>query len=105
MKLDRHINKNRKGKYALVKLREIPGRPKSRPALARAIMKNPKVLDWGFNDTAAEFFLIRLRDKYAHVALLAYAAAAEKDDPQYAEAIRKLAQKSGPMSKFCKKPD
>ncbi len=56
MKLDRNINPDGRGKYALIKLREL-------------------YIDHG--DTPdTEFFVIRLKDKYAEAALRAYADAA-----------------------------
>lgn len=51
---------------------------------------NPKAVDFGDSEDT-DFFVIRLKDKYAAAALLAYANEARKDDPEYADDILKLA--------------
>lgn len=94
MKLDRNDNPNGKGKYALVKLREIRSNPKTKPALARAISKNPDCLDLGVRHSDGEFFVIRLKDKYAAAALEAYANAAQYDDEEYAGQVYMLAERA-----------
>jgi hypothetical protein len=77
MKLDRNINPDGKGKYALIKLRE-----------------KPFVVDFG--DTPdSDFFVIRLKDKYAAPALLAYSLAAREDgDIEWADEVFRLAEKA-----------
>lgn len=52
-----------------------------------------------------EHFVIMLKDKYAQEALRAYALAAKKDDPEYAEQVWELMQRSGPDHPDCKTPD
>ena len=53
-----------------------------------------------------EFFVVMLKDKYALAALLAYAEAAYADGQRdYATDVLKLADRAGPLSKFCKEPD
>lgn len=95
MKLDRNINTDRKGKYALIKLRvdvpvvhivENPAEPIMAEVQSRAI-------DFG-NTPETEFFVIRLKDKYAYEALRAYALAATIDDPEYALEVMDLASKA-----------
>lgn len=114
MKLDRNINGDGRGKYALLKLRKLneftePGDPFQTvsPMIAEAItvLENAGILDWGRAGTEAEFMLIRLKDKYAAEALEAYAAAAVEDDPEYAGEIRDMANRAGPNSPWCKAPD
>ena len=87
MKLDRNITNPRRGKYALIKLRE------STVKLDRdrgCLMVNESAVDFG--DTAdSDFFVIRLKDKYAAAALTAYAQAAMIDDPEYAKEVLALA--------------
>ena len=86
MKLDRNLNANGKGKYALLNLR------------------NDRI-EWGFVGASDEFFVIKLKDKYAQAALIAYADAAEHDDPEWAKEVRELAQRSGKNHPLCKQPD
>lgn len=71
MKLDRNVNSNGRGKYAIINLRT-------------------NLVEWG--DTPdQEFFVIKLKDKYAEAALMAYANAANADDSEYAHEVRELA--------------
>ena len=86
MKLDRNENINGKGKYALLNLRT-------------------NKIEWGYVDEPDEFFVIKLRDKYAKDALEAYAAAIIHDDPEFAEQVIELAMRAGPDSPYCKEPD
>ncbi len=86
MKMDRNLNANGKGKYALLNLRE-------------------DIIEWGFVGGSNEFFVIKLKDKYAQAALEAYANAAECDDLEWANEVRKLAQRSGQNHPLCKRPD
>jgi hypothetical protein len=105
MKLDRNVNASGRGKYALVKLRNVgqlddyhfPGR------LFKAL-ERINMLDWG-DKPETEFFVIRLKDKYAQAALHAYAIAAREEDPEYADEIEALAARAGSSSPFCKRPD
>ena len=72
MKLDRNINGNGRGKYALLKLRKLDdwlqsGATAEVPAPIReaiALLEREGMLDWG-DKPETEFFLIRLKDKYA----------------------------------------
>ena len=52
-----------------------------------------------------ETFVLVLKDRAAQAALLAYAKEAEIFDPEYADEVRKLAQRSGPNHPNCKTPD
>ena len=128
MKLDRNINANKRGKYALLKLRRLTeieawsggeGEALDRQAVIDAIqlLERARILDWGWAGTEAEFFVIRLKDKYAGAALEAYANAAGMDahtDPddeksmekrKWALEVLKLAERAGRLSPFCKEPD
>lgn len=116
MKLDRNINENKRGKYALIKLRRLAevdawdggdGEVADRQAVidAIALLERADILDWGVAGTESEFMVIRLKDRYAHNALVAYASTARLDDPEYAADILEMATRSGPYSKWCKKPD
>ena len=85
MKLDQNINYDGKGKYALINLRT-------------------NQVHWGKPHSEHEFFVIKLKDKYASAALFAYACAAEADDPEYAAEVRNLAQRSH-NHPYAKQPD
>ena len=86
MQLDRNINANGYGKYALLNLRR-------------------NKIEWGEVFGPDEFFVVKLKDKYAQAALNAYADAAQSDDPEWAAEIRALADRSGPNHPLCKQPD
>lgn len=90
MKLDRNSNPSGVGKYALIKLRNMPeGYPKVSGSGNEFVTVPSNCVDFG--DTPdTEFFVIRLKDKYAERALLSYALAAMKDDPEYGSEIKKL---------------
>lgn len=105
MKLDRNLNPTGKGKYALINLRKIPGDPRTPDALADAIKVNTQAIEFGIAGEPDEFWLIKLKDKYAAAALAAYADAAQADDPEYAQQVRELVKRAGPNSPFCKTPD
>lgn len=90
MKLDRNITNPRKGKYALLRLREWPHGHTPECQAAFETLKEAGAIDFGDTD-ATDFFLIRLKDKYASTALYAYSEAAREDDPEYADEILQLA--------------
>jgi hypothetical protein len=109
MKLDRNINGTGLGKYGLVKNRVLFGddlteenRKKAQDAVA--MLYSLGVIEWGEPGTESEFFVIKLRDTHARVALRAYAADIAHMS-EYREDVRKLAERAGPASPFCKKPD
>lgn len=90
MKLDRNITNPRRGKYALIKLREAKvRRVNSRVTSDNMLEVNESAVDFGNYDN--DFFVIRLKDKYAGPALRAYANAARLDDPEYAGEVDDLA--------------
>lgn len=105
MKLDRNLNPSGKGKYALINLRKIEGDPRTAESMAQAISKNPESIEFGLVGAPDEFWLIKLKDKYAGAALQAYADAARVDDPEYADQVEAMAMRAGANSAFCKKPD
>lgn len=92
MKLDRNINQDGRGKYALIKLRETSLNA-SHKALAIAESKmlvvEPYAVDFGDSEDT-DFFVIRLKDKYAAPALHAYGESAMRDDPEYGREIIEL---------------
>lgn len=93
MRLDRNVNEDGKGKYALLKLRR-QHQPISAECMAAAdLLKQSGLLDFG--DTPdTEFFVIRLKDKYSPVALFAYAASAFPEDPEYSSEVLELAKRA-----------
>lgn len=105
MKLDRNLSPSGKGKYALINLRKIDGDPRTPEAMAAAILAQPEAVQLGIVGEPDEFWLIKLKDKYAAAALQAYADAAQADDPEYANQVRDMVQRAGPNSPFCKTPD
>lgn len=112
MKLDRNINGNQgRGKYALLLLRQLATFDSTETfgdnELAGPIraLEKAGVLDWGCEGSESEFFVIRLKDKYAADALAAYALAAQGDDPEYAREIAALAARASANNPHCKQPD
>lgn len=104
MKLDRNINADGLGKYALLKLRNLR---RGDPAVDAALrtLDEAGVLDWG-NTVDSEFFVIRLKDKYAAAALHTYAHHAVRDgEVEYGQEIMEMAKRSGEWHPNCKKPD
>lgn len=102
MKLDRNINADGHGKYAVVRVR---GPLSDSARYAIGLLQEDGIIDFGTLGEPDEFFVIKLRDKYAGIALAAYALVAAADDPEYATEVRDLALRAGPNSPFCKKPD
>lgn len=94
MKLDRNITNPRRGKYALIKLRKSTLTPLHVDVAKRAvslITVEPEAIDFG-DRMDTDFFVIRLKDKYAAPSLFAYADAALADGQnEYADEIRRLA--------------
>jgi hypothetical protein len=91
MQLDRNKNPDGRQKYALIKLRvDQPVPLKEYPDL---VTVQAKAVDFG-NTSDTEFFVIKLKDKYAFSALSAYAAAAAADDTEYADQVYELALKA-----------
>ena len=105
MKLDRNTNSTGKGKYALINLRKIGGDPRTPEDMTEAIKASPQSIEFGFVGAPDEFWLIKLKDKYAAAALTAYADAAQADDPEYAQQVREMVKRAGQNSPYCKTPD
>jgi hypothetical protein len=113
MKLDRNINADGRGKYALLKMREVERFATDDPfypiqkdiAAAIKLLEDEGILDWGTAGTEREFFVIRLKDRYAGAALAAYAASIREADPEFAAEVDDLVARAGPRSAFCKEPD
>ena len=104
MKLDRNINANGRGKYALLKLRNLRAGDTSVDAALRTL-DEAGILDWG-STPETEFFVMRLKDKYARIPLHAYSDEAFRDgEKEYAAEVGAMAMRAGTHSPFCKKPD
>jgi hypothetical protein len=111
MKLDRNINANGRGKYALLKLRRVrelqdtlTEEGKQRLAQAFDLLEAAGILDWG-NTIDSEFMVIRLKDAAAEQGLREYANKAAEFDPEYAGEIAEMARRAGPNHPNCKQPD
>ncbi len=76
MKLDRNANEDGKGKYALIKLREAELQEGMSTNCTPVVTVPLSAVDFGCTPDS-EFFVIRLRDKHAGVALCAYAMSAQ----------------------------
>lgn len=93
MKLDRNITNPRRGKYALVLWRQfqkLDVERQRRFTEALQTLESLAALDYG-DSAETDFFVIRLKDKYAGHALIAYGMAAIDDDPEYAGEVLQLA--------------
>lgn len=119
MRLDRNINGDGRGKYALINLRkardkmaeagEHGGRSTTAVEVQMAldVLEDQGLLTYGDTGAEDEFFVIKLRDRYARAALQSYANSATQDDfdKEYIADIDKLASRAGRFSPFCKDPD
>lgn len=88
MKLDRNSTDPKRGKYALIKLRVAKPVPLDQHGIHHSV--ETEAIDYG-STPETDFFVIRLKDKYAAPALAAYAWAALRDDPEYAKEVLDLA--------------
>lgn len=96
MRLDRNITSPRRGKYALIKLRVDDVTPRLKIPNLVTVAVAVEAIDLG--DThESDFFVIRLRDKYAANALHAYSASCRADDPEFSREVLDLANKAAAM--------
>lgn len=87
MKLDRNENATGVGKYALVNMRRLMALGHDQQNEAHQLMAQLSelgVVDWGAKGADDEFFVIKLKDRNAESALVAYADAAEEHDKEWA---------------------
>ena len=112
--MDRNINDDGLGKYAVINLRrlnETSGHYSTferwPPKIAEALktLDDAGVLEWGRTGEPDEFFLLKLKDVNAEHALIAYADQANITDKEFAGEVYELAQRAGANSPFCKHPD
>ncbi len=80
-----------------------------RDGLGKYRVWNNRKQAWVINDGPGEVnehFVIMLKDKYARVALMRYAAEAQEDgQDEYARDVMELANRAGPCHPNCKAPD
>lgn len=76
MKLDRNINKDGRGKYALVNIRELDGfAADSKVREAFEILRKHGVVTLGNESPGDQFFVMKYKDVFTAPALFAYARA------------------------------
>lgn len=109
MKLDQEAKG--RNKYALIKNRRLDqlaaengGELDPKIAHALALLLEQGVLDVG-DKPETEFFVMRLKDRYAGPALLTYANHAAAGDIEYANGVNRLSKRSGMSHPNCKTPD
>lgn len=115
MKLDRNVNGDGKGKYALVRLRGIEADSEAHRLLQRLYELGH--LDWGCVGDRDEFFVVKLRDRFAAGAIGGYGsevmkASRREDDrdraralAQWAVEVASMLPRSGELSPYCQEPD
>lgn len=107
MKMDRNINDDGLGKYAVINLRNLKrymNVPEVKEALE--VLKAADALEWGCVGEPDEFFLIKLKDINAEHALVAYADQANHNgDKEFAGEVYEMARRSGRHNPHCKHPD
>lgn len=100
-----------RNKYALIKNRKLDeiaaengNELPANIAHAMALLLEEGVLDVG-DRPETEFFVMRLKDRYAGPALLTYANHAAANDIEYAGEVNKLSKRAGMAHPNCKNPD
>ena len=86
MRLQRNLTGGLKGKYSIIDNR------------------TGRVID-GPVFTEDEFFVLKLKDRHALPALIAYANSIHDTDPEMADDVFQLASRAGEFSRWCKEPD
>lgn len=97
MRLDRNADQSGVGKYALINLRRYRALPADKAQEAHELLGKLDrlgIIDTGARGAADEFFVIKLKDKYAAAALTAYANAAVDDDKEWASQVLALATRA-----------
>lgn len=109
MKMDRNINTNGRGKYALLLLRQLAlcaGGSTFDNKIEQAVktLDEAGLIDWGIVGTETEFFVTRLKDRNAAPSLRAYAHSAAETDPEWAFEVEAMADRAE-VSPWKKNPD
>lgn len=97
MKLDRNTEPGGVGKYALINMRRYRALEPAAAAEAHDLLGRLDamgIIDKGARGADDEFFVIKLKDKYAAPALTAYANAAVDDDKEWATQVLALAARA-----------
>lgn len=76
MKLDRNINSDGRGKYALINLRQTKSLDQFEQVFdAMNVLNRAGLLHWGNESPESQFFVVKYGDPFASDALFAYAMA------------------------------
>ena len=114
MRLDRTAGR---GKYAIINLRkldrslrgvidgDLPGSDFLDVKAAMATLERAGLIEYGEPGTENEFFVLKLKDKYAGAALYTYASAVAALDNEFSRDVRELSRRAGSNSPWCKEPD
>lgn len=97
MKLDRNEQPGGVGKYALINMRRYRALPPDKAEEAHDLLGKMEalgIIDTGARGADDEFFVIKLKDRYAPAALNAYANAAADDDKEWATQVLALASRA-----------
>lgn len=115
MKMDRNVNKNGHGKYALINVRKLDqlldpkndqfGRLGNELRTSLDILDKRGILEYGAPHSEDEFFVVKLRDEFSTGALVGYANQIKQHDREFADEVLEMANRSGINNPHCKKPD
>ena len=116
MKLIRNAAGPLQNKYALMDARKLAalqaGQPEGidsnqRNAIlnAIAVLDSAGLINWGAVGSPNEFVALMLKDIFTPDALYAYSWAVGVTDPEYANEMRDMAERSGKNHPNCKRPD
>lgn len=108
MRLTRNTTPEGTCKYALIRLDKLrsAGYFNTCEMFNMALDWMAEFVEYGFPKTQDEFFVIKLQDRNARAALLAYAVEAKKNgDNQLASEVNELADRAGDRSEYVKNPD
>ncbi len=105
MKLDRNTDADGCGKYVVINTRKMDTKPRTVDELIEQLKKHPEAVEFGAVGSEDEFFVIKLKDKYAASALTAYSLASATELPVFATEVSELALRAGRNNPFCKTPD
>jgi len=85
MRLDRNVNPDGTGKYALVKMREVnrlrnqSGQLPDDVTKAFMVLESRNIMLYGDESDGDQFFVMKYKDKFTALALFAYARAAMEE--------------------------
>ena len=114
MKMDRNINSDGIGKYAVINMRKLHATCSDKgtferwtPEIEAALktLEDAGALEWGAVGEPDEFFLLKLKDRHALPALIAYAESIVSTDTEFAIEVLRMIRRAGTNSPYCKEPD